>query len=509
MAAVHREVERKYEVPDTFRLPALAGLGPVLAVDGPHEVALEATYFDTADHRLASGRTLLRRRTGGDDAGWHLKLPVGDGSRDEIREPLGGDNGTIPVTLAALARATARGDGLGPVARLRTARSVYRLTGTGPDGAEVVLAEVVDDLVTAEAFGPTVDITVWRELEVELVTGPPHVLDVVERLLLESGAVPSTSASKVARALGSRVRPAPGPGRLTPRSRAGEVVGAQLRVHVAELTAQDPRIRLDEPDSVHQMRVATRRLRSLLATYRRLYGRSVTDPVRDELKWLGGVLGAARDAEVQRERLLAAAAEEPEDVLLGPVATRIDTDLQAEYSEAHAAVVEALDGGRYLSLLRSLDAVVTSPPGEPAAQRRAAEVLPRLVRRSWKRLRKAERTASAAAPEERAAALHEVRKSAKRARYAAEAVQPVFGRPAARFGSRMKALQTHLGELQDSVAAREVLRAMAARAFRDGESGFTYGRLHAREQAKGDEAVARFPAAWSTASAPRLRRWLR
>jgi CHAD domain-containing protein len=152
---------------------------------------------------------------------------------------------------------------------------------------------------------------------------------------------------------------------------------------------------------------------------------------------------------------------------------------------------------------------VTSPPAEPAAQRRAAEILPHLVRRSWKRLRKAERTASAAVPEGREAALHEVRKAAKRARYAAEVVQPAFGGPAARFGSRIKALQTHLGELQDSVAAREVLRAMAARAFLDGESGFTYGRLHAREQAKGDEAVADFPAAWSKASAKRLRRWLR
>jgi CHAD domain-containing protein len=518
MVAVHREVERKYDVGESFRLPVLVGCGPVVGVEGPDEVVLEATYYDTADHRLAAARTTLRRRTGGSDAGWHLKLPVADGSRDEVREPLEpsgqpnageGPNGTVPGALRALARAATRGADLGPVARLRTARSVYRLTGTGPDGAAVVLAEVADDRVVAEAFGSAVEVTVWRELEVELVDGDPDLLGLVEGQLLESGARRATSASKLARALGARLVPGPASPRLRKRSPAGLVVGAALRDHVEELIGQDPRVRLDEPDSVHQMRVATRRLRSLLAAYRPLYDRSVTEPVRAELKWLGGVLGAARDAEVLRDRLRTAAAEEPDDLLLGPVAARLDTEFGKTYREAHEQVVAALDSPRYLGLLESLDALVTSPPWTDLADRTAARVVPRRVRSSWRRVRDAARQAAAAPVGRRDEALHEVRKAAKRARYASEAARTVFGSPAKRFGSEMKAVQTHLGLLQDSVAAREVLRPIAVRAFLAGENCFTYGRLHAREQAHGEAVTQGFDPVWATASSRRLRRWLR
>jgi CHAD domain-containing protein len=505
MAAVHREVERKYDVPVTFDLPALAGAGPVVAVGDPREIAVHATYYDTAGHRLASARTSLRRRTGGEDEGWHLKLPVSDGARDEVHVPLGSDDGRVPETLAVLARAAARGAGLAPVARLRTARTVYPLVGVAADGTKVILAEVADDRVTAEVFGPAVRLTVWREVEVELTAGAPEVLDRVEQLLQQAGAVPAGSGSKVGRALGTRVRPR----RLTARSPAGAVAADRLRRQVAELTAWDPQVRLDQPDAVHAMRVTTRRLRSLLATFRPLYGRAATDPLRDELRWLGGVLGAARDAEVLRDRLVAAAAAEPADLLLGRVTERIDAELRTAYRDRHAGVVEELDSPRYLALLDALDALVESPPAAPLAQRRAADVLPRLVRRSWQRLKKAERDASAVPVDQREPALHQVRKSAKRARYAAEAVAPAFGRPAARFGRRMKELQAHLGELQDSAAARQVLRAMAAGAALHGENGFTYGRLHAREQAKGKAVVAGFAPAWDRASAKSLRRWMR
>jgi CHAD domain-containing protein len=426
-------------------------------------------------------------------------------------QPAAGErpNGTVPDALRALARAAARGADLAPVARLRTARSVYRLTGTGPDGAEVVLAEVADDRVVAEAFGSDGEVTAWRELEVELVDGDPDLLGVVERELLESGAQPGMSASKLARALGARLAPRPARPRLRKKSAAGLVVGAALRDHVEELTGQDPRVRLDEPDSVHQMRVATRRLRSLLAAYRPLYDRSVAEPVRGELKWLGGVLGAARDAEVLRERLRAAVAEEPDELVLGPVAARIDTEFTKTYREAHEQVVAALDSPRYLALLESLDALVTSPPWTDRAGRPATREVPRRVRRTWGRVRDATRHSAAVPAAGRAEALHEVRKAAKRARYASEAVQPLFGSPAKRFGSQMKAVQTHLGELQDSVAARGVLRTVAVRAFLAGENSFTYGRLDAREQANGAAVTQGFDPVWAKASSRRLRRWLR
>jgi CHAD domain-containing protein len=495
MVGLHREIERKYDVGPSFRLPPLDGHGRLAE---PVEHALEATYFDTADHRLAAARTTLRRRTGGTDAGWHLKLPAG-GARDEVHEPLDGDSDTaaVPAVLVALARGLTRGAELRPVVRLLTERSVRKLVGTGADGAEVTLAEVADDRVTAQVVGPAVEITAWREVEVELVAGPPEILDAVDRPLRKAGAVPSASASKLARALGDRVARPRTPGR---KAAAGEVVGAYVREQVAALAAHDPRVRLDQHDAVHQMRVATRRLRSVLAAYRPLFDRTVTEPLRDELRWLGAVLGEARDAEVLHARLRAAVDAEPDDLLLGPVVARIDTDLLGRYREAHARILEALDGDRYLALLVALDGVVATG---------GRKTIPRGVRRTWRRVRAAASAVEAAPPERRDEALHDVRKAAKRARYAAEAARPALGRPAKRYASRMKDVQGLLGDQHDTVVAREVLRAMGAQAFLAGENGFSYGRLHAGEERRGAELRELYPRAWARASARRVRRGIR
>ncbi|HEY0487282.1 MAG TPA: CYTH and CHAD domain-containing protein [Mycobacteriales bacterium] len=476
MVEIHREVERKYDVDPSFRLPALDGHGHLAE---PATLRLEATYYDTADHRLAAARTTLRRRTGGTDAGWHLKLPAEGGARDEIREPPDGDD--VPAPLAALARAATRGAELRPVVRLVTERTVSELVGPTGD----TLVEVADDRVTAHVLGPADETTSWREVEVELAAGPPELLEAVERCLRKAGAVPAASGSKLARALGGRVVPPRPPGR---KSSAGEVLGAYLREQVDALVAQDPRVRLDRHDSVHRMRVATRRLRSVLAAYRPLFDRTVTEPLRAELRWLGAVLGEARDAEVLHARLRALAESEPDDLLLGPVLARIDADLGGRYREAHGAALEALDSDRYLALLTGLDAL--TPSG------RRKRILRRLDR-ARARVRKAAAAADAAPPEGRDAALHEVRKAAKRARYAAEAARSARGRPATRrakrLAKRMKALQGLLGEHHDTVAAREVLRTMGAQAYLAGENGFSFGRLHALEERRGEDLLREYP----------------
>jgi CHAD domain-containing protein len=508
MADIHRETERKYDVGDRFRLPELSGHGPIAGVSEPDEILLEATYFDTPDHRLAAARSTLRRRTGGSDAGWHLKLPVSDGVRDELRAPLDGAIATVPEPLAALTTGMVRGAPVGPIVRLRTERTVYRLTGTGPDGSETVLAEVADDRVVALGTGTGVEITTWRELEVELVDGTPDLLEVVERRLRKAGAVRSSSSSKLGRAIG-HTAPTRRRDGMSASSRAGEVLGEYVRQEVAAVVEQDPRVRLDQEDAVHQMRVSARRLRSILGAYRPLFDRSVTDPIRDELKWLGIVLGAARDAEVMHERLRAAIEDEPAELVLGPVAARIDAGLRQRYAEAHREVLAALDGERYLSLLHALHELVADAPSGPAARKRADAVVPQRVRKSWKRVRDAAVTAAAASPDHRAEALHEVRKAAKRARYSAEAAAPAFGPAAAVFGTRMKEVQTVLGDHNDSVVTRAELRTMATQAFLAGENGFTFGRLHAREQASGEALAAAYEEAWAKASAKKLRRWMR
>ena len=285
---------------------------------------------------------------------------------------------------------------------------------------------------------------------------------------------------------------------------AGCAVQAHLAEQVEELLARAATTRLDRPDALHRMRVATRRLRSALVTFRPLLERSRTDPLRDELRWLAGVLGVARDAEVMHARLRDLLAAEPDDLVDDGLRQRVDLRMTERYRAAHDAVLEALDGDRSLRLLAALERLAAAPPFRPRAADDAADVLPHLVRRTWRRL---DRTMSAAERAPRGPAqdelLHRVRKDAKRSRYAAEAVVPVVGRDARRYAKAVARLQESLGDFQDGVVTRQVLRELAA----DGAGGFVLGRLHALEQGRAEAAVARWPEARAAVSRERLRRW--
>ena len=500
------EVERKYDVPRRTVVPDLAGVPGVAAVSEPETLLLDATYYDTDDLRLRSAGITLRRRTGGADAGWHLKLPAG-ADRQELTADLGDES--VPDALVALVRARVRERGLAPVARLTTRRVVRRLL----DGGGSVLAELADDGVTGRALPAGIP-DAWREWELELVTGDRGLLSTVDTVLSAAGAVPSSSGSKLGRVLplpGREPRlPAEESGTATRRGRrtAGDAVQEHLAEQVAELVARDPQARRDLPDAVHKMRVATRRLRSALATFRPLLDRARTDPLRSELRWLAGLLGAARDAEVMQARLRALITAEPPDLVLGPVQDRVDRFLAQRHQEAHARLLVELDGGRYLALLDALDALVAAPPFTRRAGRGAERELRRAVRRSWRRLRRTMRAAGRPAAAHRVALLHEVRKEAKRARYAAEAVRPVLGEPAGRFAAAMASMQEALGELQDGQVTMDLLRQLGSRGHLAGENAFTLGRLHAAEQARAERAAEQWPALRAAASRRRLRAWL-
>jgi inorganic triphosphatase YgiF len=182
------EVECKLEVSPDFAVPDLGGIRRVVGVSEPEEYLLEATYFDTADLRLARARHTLRRRTGGPDAGWHLKRPAGS-DREEIRLPLGRATRTVPADIRPMTAAITRGRALVPVARLTTRRSTVRLLDR--DGQ--VLAEISDDHVSAVALFEDAVPDEWREIEVELVGGRRSLLaDVVQRLT-GAGAAPATA----------------------------------------------------------------------------------------------------------------------------------------------------------------------------------------------------------------------------------------------------------------------------------------------------------------------------
>jgi CHAD domain-containing protein len=509
MAMTTREIEQKYEVGPGYQMPDLTRLPEVGEATAPREMELAATYYDTTDFRLATHSVTLRRRTGGSDAGWHLKLPAGPAERTEVRLPLGQGARTPPRELKTRVEVFTRGSELVPVAELTTRRVVYRLLG--PDGT--VLAEVDDDSVTASGldrgFGAGATVMSWREVEVELVEGGRTLLSGARKLLLDAGATPSTSPSKLSRALAGRL-PEP-PQRPTPpaRSAAAAVLG-YLDEQVAALHSWDLGVRGGEPDSVHQMRVTTRRLRSALATFRPVFDRMVTDPVRDELKWLGGVLGAARDTEVMAEELLATIRAEPPELVLGPVTARVRSTLAGRQREAMAGVEAALSGQRYFALLDTLDRLLIEPPLVDRAGDAATRVLGDRTRSAWRRTRRAaDHAATAAAGTARETALHEVRKAAKRARYAAEAAHPVIGKPAKSFGKRMKSVQQLLGEHQDAIIIDAELRQMGLQAHAAGENGFSFGRLHALYQTRAQRLRDDYGGVWQAAARKRYRRWMK
>lgn len=526
------EIERKYDVEGLRPVPSLLGVDGIAGETAEEPVILSAVYYDTDDHALARNRIVLRRREGGGDAGWHLKTPADEG-RTEVHWPLdvGGadsaEGGPIPADVLEPVRAIVRDRPLTPLARISTVRTAVRLSG--PDGQ--ALAEIADDLVSAsDARGGTY--RKWREWESELLGGAPDtrkkrtkLLDAVEEALLAAGATPSTSVAKIARAVGvqsltelSTTEVLPGllpAAALQHPDSAGAIVVGALRELTATLIANDPLARADAPDAVHQMRTSVRRLRSVLAVYGRLFEKSAVTDLRFELKHLGVELGRARDAEVRGARLageLAGVADYPTD----DAQTRLVGGARRDYAEGLVAVRGYLLSPRYYRLLDSLDSFVAWPPLTSTAERPAAAEIARDLDKAVGVLaRRTSAVTDADAPEP---ALHEVRKAARRLRYAAEAVaaaQPVAGGPvtqastkatkkaakkeaakraeaAARFAKHRrgyarlaqvaKPLVKRLGDRHDGLLYIEELDRAAQAAHESGENTLVYGLLVARAE---------------------------
>jgi len=300
---------------------------------------------------------------------------------------------------------------------------------------------------------------------------------------------------------------------LTAGSTAGGVVLAYVRKQVLAIARYDPLVRRDAPDAVHQMRVATRRARSALQAFGQIIDREATRSLGDELKWLAAELGHARDSEVMLARLTAELAAVPPVLVVGPVQARITGHFTAELAQAGKAALHALDGPRYLRLRDDLDVLLADPPLTPLAGRKAGKALVKPVRRTARRLQRALAAVTAAeghAHEDPAAegrdtamdsdtamdrdtAIHEARKAAKRARYAAEAALPALGDQASRQAAQAKELQELLGDHHDSVVARSVLRGLADQARSVGEDTFTYGIMYGRQACAAAEIERELP----------------
>jgi CHAD domain-containing protein len=500
---------RTFRVADDAQLPPLDGVTGVARTNGVAREELETTYFDTPDLTLTGAGITLLHSTG-DTASWRLQLPAPDGG-SSVLQGTGGASEAVPEPLRHAVRLYARDAELAPIGRMRTERQELGLL----DESGAAVARVRDERVTASALAPadTGMLLAWREWTVEALDGNSAVADEAGMLLSSAGGTPAGAGPEVTHILGDRAPNPPKAGkqkRLRRRSSAADVVGARLRDQLAELEHWDVLTRWDAPDSVHKLRVATRRLRSALATFRPMLDRTQTDPVRDELKWIAGLLGEARDLEVAQEHIAATIAGEPVELMIGPVGQHADRELSGEQRAARDRAVEAMGTERYFSMVDRLRAVVADPPWAPHAEKRARKLLRARVAADFTRLRKRVAAADAEADtEERAVRLHDVRKAAKRTRYAAEALAPVYGRDAERFAAAAEQVQEVLGEHHDAVTLLPRIRQLGVQAHLDGENAFSYGRLHALQQARIAALNVAYRDAWNAASRKKLRRWLK
>jgi CHAD domain-containing protein len=491
---VEREV--KLRVPDGFRMPDLGADGLAVTVREP--ARLLTTYVDTPDLRIVRWGCSLRHRAG---EGWTVKLPAVEVgavlARAEHAFP-GDDARRLPVAAADLLRAYVRAGELRPVARLRTIRQPVDVS----DARGRPLATVTDDDVSV-MDGRRVRAR-FRELEVEFATDAPEgaALELVARLR-SAGAGPVENVSKLRRAMGARASEPPDV-LVRPIGRDAvvrDVVAGSIATSVVRLLRHDAGIRIGlDPEDVHQARVAVRRLRSDLRTFRDLLEPSWATPLRDDLRRLGRDLGAVRDAEVLSDRLRG---REP---LLAPEDARSLDRLLARLDHtrdrAREKLVASMREPGYVALLDALVEAARAPAILAGVADAPAPVALRpLLAAPWTHLTESIDRLGQEPTDE---ALHAARIRAKRVRYAAEAAAPVFDARATEFVRAAAELQDVLGEHQDAVVARAWLRSAA-----NGSTGqaFVAGQLLVLEAEAAAAARAAWPDAWKRLSRKKLRFW--
>ncbi|GAA1957484.1 CHAD domain-containing protein [Kitasatospora viridis] len=460
-------------------LPHVAAVVPAGAGEPARSVRV---CWDTADLRLIAHGVLLERSAGpaGAPECWLATLPDGTEHR--------------AAALAELddrLRAYTAGRPLRPALRISSRRTRSLLL----DRERHTLAELDRTESLAQRLGDrAARLAGWDRTEVRLVAGRRGLLHELDARLRADGLTAAPAGVPV---------PAPVPvsgrggGRAVEQGTAGAALAGYLRDQSAELLALDGAVRRDEADSVHRMRVCARRLRSALTAGRPLLrGRRRVAELAGELRWLGRVLGEARDAETTGERLLAGAAERPGTA--DGVSDALRLVFRERYAQAFLTVREVLDGERYFALLAELERIAAAPPLRARAGRGKRE-LERLVRGERRRTGRRLRTALALPPGAgRDEALHGARKAAKRARYAAELAG------ATRLATRLHAVQDALGRYQDAVVAQALLPELAARARAAGADTFGYGVLYAAQRPEAEAALAAALPAWRRARGRRL-----
>jgi CHAD domain-containing protein len=499
-----REFELKLAVHGSFVMPPLTDedLG-VASVEALPDLDMKTTYYDTNDLRLARFGITLRYRTGEvEGSRWTLKLPVPDedGSVHEERH-FQSSPGRVPDPARDVVTAYVRSGSLSAVASVRTRRHRWALRDH--DGAD--LCEVVDDEVSIVEGSRIV--SRFRELEIEARAFGKSGLRSVADVLMEAGAMAAEPIPKAVRALGARATAppdVPAEQEISPDDPAVEAVRGALIRGTRRLISHDPSVRIGtDVEAIHQMRVATRRLRSDFRTFRELLDERWAEPLIDDLRWLGGSLGAVRDVDVQREHIVVVAADYRDST------EPLFQHLEHDHSRARRSLLRDLRSDRYHELLDRLVAAIEEPRITELAGKSSAEVLPPIVEKAWTKLAKAGKGLD---PDDDDDRFHRVRIRAKRARYAAEAVAPALGSDgdaAMSFAKKCARVQDALGELQDAVVLTRTLTSVASRHAANGELNLALGRILEREEGRKQDARRAFRELWDALDRKKNVKWLR
>ena len=461
-------------------------------------VLLDA-YLDTADWAFHRASFALRLREADGNAEATLK-GFGDHSdgpyrRREINEPLDAASmGELLASTGPVARRVRAVVGQGELRglfALRTERSTFDVHA---NGAGQPVAEVALDATEVEAAAGA-PIALSR---IELELADPDALAALERLAAALGGVEGfeqAAGSKFAAGLAATGQspaalPDLGPTRVRPRSTLGEVAYAGLRRQFGRFLANEPGTRLGEDiEALHDMRVATRRLRTALA----VFDAALPPPLvmlRPEFGWVADALGEVRDMDVQIEWLGAEAAALPgpgEDSALAPL---IDI-LGVRREEARGRMLDVLDAPRFAALVEGATAMLREGATTPAGAAPATDMAPSLLRKRWRRYQRLARGLTSDSPEE---AYHDARIRAKRVRYATEFTARLYGGRAGDFVEALKRAQDDLGRYQDAAIAVDLLERTAATQPLPRHTVFAMGRLAERRREATRSVVETFPA---------------
>ncbi len=476
-ASAHFEVEVKMRVTSDFDVTAfLHDLNGTTLV-GPSTVHMSAAYHDTRELTLLRWGITMRRREGGTDAGWHMKLPVTnglEGARDELHLPLASvAEGDVPAEFVAIIAPLLRNKKIEHLADVNTTRTTYTMIDEHGNS----LVEIADDHVSVEQDKK--EINAFHEIEVEILhdtTSAMNILLVIQRRILDAGATP-ISLSKVASALGplaSAPPDVPDLGVLDKDCLAVDLIRQVIAEHTRHLLLADVDIRRGLPDSIHQMRVAARRLRSTLSSFKGLMDADQTKRLREELAWIARELGAVRDLEVLLDRLTRQAAELADPTDADVATSVIRSELERRLNAAQSSALVALHSARHSDLIENLIAAASDPPVTDAVFEPAGELLTSMVERTWRKFAKDVRGLSFDSPSTQ---WHQARIRTKRARYTADSAATISGKAMRTYAQNLATITNILGDLHDAHVAELFLRELAESPHVSGREVLGLGRL--------------------------------